>query len=436
MADLAFATESPSSPGRPSATSRRAYVVTFTVIGLTLVESFVGYRIVAARFGEAGFAQFTVALRVLAMLQPALLAGASVTLPRLLPRLVGKAAEPERRALVTASLGVVGSAALGVAGIFIVFSSPLASLIFNDRAATPVVRGFALLLIGSCIHGVAYAAERATLNELRANVLLFANFVAVPLVAVLFAPSAMAVLMVMGLSMTAASSLLLLRHLRGPAGLIRPAMMRLIRDGLPRVPGEFATFGILALPPVVAAHQIGLIRAGYFAFGVALLSAFGAGMAPISLVQLPRISAALGRRDFGDVLRHVRITVRVVLAGGIAMVAVAELLLPVGVKLYFGDAGSPSTSMLRLVVLALPAQATYMGLRGILDAYYDAPVNMKNGVVAFLAGLVATVVFLFVRGTWAPLAGVLTGTSVLGLLSLVVVGRIAKDLEQKSVGAV
>lgn len=381
-------------------------------------------KLAAELLGAAGFGEYTLSRRATNLLYLPLVMGLGIASPRYVA-IAGAGALPGYTArsfvIATLTMGLLPS----LVAILLLNISPANSsaLIFGTGSMSSLVLPVTIALGGLAIHTMVYSVFRGRGQMERANSLQLVINGIVPVTAFLLAPhSAAAVLKLMGVIWVVVAGGALVAILittrtdpAGEHGLIEHLRL-LLRFGLPRVPGEFALGGIFSLPALIALRTHGVVAAGQFSAGIALLTIVASVFAPVGLVVLPRASAQAATGD----LAGLRFLVLRILAGGVVLAAagvvVGELVLPPLVRWYFGAAFVPAVPIFRACLLGAIPYAVYVLLRNILDALDVRAVNSRNLIISLVCLLISCFVRPEIMWMAFSLVGALTLLSVLSLI--------------------
>jgi len=395
------------------------YGITFLAEFATLAAGLVVLRLAAWRWGPAGFGEYLLARRTLALVQLPVLCNLGVALSRFVAiSAVGGRFTRQRYLVAATAVAVVASLLAGL--VLVLAAAPIAALMFGNARYATLVRAVALAVPGIVLHSVAYGYYRGRLQMLAANGLQVVNLgvvpvvvIAIPGITVLQAITALAATWnVVAIGAIAEPLWSAVRESRGSP---LPAVRELLGYGLPRVPGEFALAALFALPTTLAAHFGGIEEAGFVGLGVSLLSVVGSMFAPLGQIVLPSIStlAAHGRTaPLRSGVWRLWLASVTVAAG---MVVVLAILTRPLIAVFVGPAFLPAVPVTRLLLLAGIPYVTYVVLRNVLDALDTRPLNARNLVAAVV--LFAAVVLIAGRAD-AVAGAMVTAVTVLGLLSV------------------
>lgn len=378
----------------------------------------------AAQFlGTAGFGEYTLTRRAVALLFLPLVMGLGVAAPRYIA--ISRAGalpgySEAWLAVVTLSAGLLPS--LIIIGLMNLSPDISSSILFGTASMTRLVPSATVALGGLAIHTLVYAIFRGR-GEMRiANLLQLFNNGVVPVTAFFLAPhDAAAVLMATGATWVVTSGVALIIMLtrenlhEARDRNVREHLSLLLRYGLPRVPGDFALVGLFALPALIALRAHGVVAAGQFSAGMSLLALVSGVFAPVGLVVMPRASA---QAAMGDLAGLRRLMLRMLVGGmplAVAGVIVGELLIPSFVRWYFGKAFEPAIPIFRACLLGAIPYVVYVLLRNILDAMDVRALNSRNLIVT----LVLLVTLCLLRTDIMSMAlSLLASLTLLSILSL------------------
>ncbi len=368
---------------------KRDYLTTFFAEAVVIVSYLVTFRLVAAWFTTGGFGEYALSRRALSLLAPLAVLTLDVAIARLIAYNVERRA-PTVASYVPAALGLAAVAVSVTSLALILFSGPVAALLFGSSTYASLIAPLPLLLAGTALHGIAYGELRGRFRIQRANLLLVLNQGLAPVLAVLAGSGSVPrILTVMGAAWIVVSlAFLPLRRLAGPG--LRARMAELLRFGLPRIPGDLLQLALFALPAILVAHAAGVAAAGIVAFGISALRMVGSALTPISFVLLPVASRLFARGAVSELRGHVagllRLTAIPLLIGTIAI----ELLARPIIGAYLGTAFLSGTTLLRLIMAGALPWGLYVTLKSVVDARHFQAINARNTVIAFLAFLALT----------------------------------------------
>ncbi len=349
-------------------------------------------KLAASLLGPAGFGEYALSRRAIALLHLPLVMGLGIAAPRYIPIVRAGALENySESAFATATLAVGLIPAVIVALLLNVQADWGAILLFGTADLARLVPPATIALAGIALHSMVYAIYRGRSEMGLANAMQLLNLGIIPVATFALAfHSAPAVLTATGGGWLIVSGIALIhvlyRERAGWGGMasIMDHLRLLLRFGLPRVPGEFALVGLFAIPALIAVRAHGVVAAGQFSAAMSVLTLASGAFAPVGLVILPRASAQAATGDFAGLRR---LALRI-LGGGILLaaagVAVGEMLMPSFIRSYFGPAFVPAIPVFRACLIGAIPFAIYVLMRSILDALDVKAVNSRNLIITLI----------------------------------------------------
>ncbi len=399
--------------------------LTWTLITelVVMAASILLLKLAAQFLGAAGFGEYTLTRRAVALLYLPLVMGLGIAAPRYIA--ISRAGAlpgytEGRFAVATLTAGLLPS--LVVILLMNVRPEASSALFFGTVSMKRLVPSATAALGGLAIHTIVYAIFRGRGEMRLANLLQLFNNGVVPVTAFYLAPhDAAVVLMATGATWIVTSGMALIVVLMREKLDERPErntvehLRLLLRYGLPRVPGDFALVGLFALPALIALRAHGVVAAGQFSAGMSLLALVSGVFAPVGLVVMPRAAA---QAAIGDLAGLRRLMVRMLVGGMVLVVAgviVGELLIPSFVRWYFGKEFEPAIPIFRACLLGAIPYVVYVLLRNILDAMDVRALNSRNLIVT----LVLLVTLCLLRTDIMSMAlSLLAALTLLSILSL------------------
>lgn len=403
----------------------RNIAATVAVQVAVMVGTFAVYGLIARIFGPVAVGEYTIIRRALFLLQPFILAGLTVAVPRYLA-MTADASQRGQIALVgvSAVLGCSCMTALLVVGSV----DSLAEAMFGRADARELVYGFAVLTIAFGLHSVAYSYYRGIQEMRSANLLDLLNLGAVPLLAVaLSLRSGIAEMIALtALSMIVVTVILAYGLWRAVWSSVRDggptasAALKLLAYGLPRIPGDLALAGLLFGGAYIVAREDGMEAAGHLGIAQTLLMLPGTALAALAVLLLPYVSERLASGDLAAVrhgstfLFNALVDVTVYFALHVAVFSKPIL------ALWLGSEMQGAAPLVSILALATPFYALYFVFRSVLDAATHRPITAMNLVLAFVSfvALYEVLAFAGINGTFAAAWALGGSFVVLGSLTM------------------
>jgi len=363
----------------------REYAGTFAAEFAVLACQIIVYKLAARFLGTLGFSEYAVARRAISLLQPVMMLGIAVGLPRYIAMAEGNGNDPRARRFFGAAAQCVGLAVAVAIISLSIWPQWFAYLFFGHREYGFLVRPLALILAGLSAHALVYSYLRGRMAISKANVLNLVNLGFVPVVVfIFFHQSAAEVLWTLGAGWTGvALAALCFTPILNVARDVRVEAKELLAYGLQRVPGDFALMGLLAFPALLAAHSRGIEPAGYVAFGISITNMIAAMFAPVGIILLPKMSRNLGIGNFGEIRKEVKLIGWSTAGVSLALVAIGEACAEPAIRIYLGANFLSAIAPVRIVLLAAVPLALYYALRSAIDAFHRKAINTINLGIAF-----------------------------------------------------
>jgi len=434
-ASLALPHEVSPAPGDATAELRNSslradFAATAFVQLAVTVASFLVVRLIYRRLTAAGVGEYALVRRALYLLQPITLLGITVAVPKFLP---AHRNDAERSQIATVGFTVVMAAAAIVAVAMIAADRLVASALFGDPLARPLVWSFAGLAIAFTFHSYVYGYFRGLLRMRTANMLDLGNSALAPVIAVLVAsrwrmPGLIVTLAVIVSIWTIRCGRPLFHEFsqfaRGRHSWYLTRL--LLRFGAQRVPGDFALAGLLLGAPLLVAHTSSLIEVGQLAVGQNLLVIPATALTALSIVLLPYVSDRLAAGDVSSIQRNCALLFNAAVDLSCLFAALVFVVAEPIMKLWLGDSMGGAALIVRPLMLAVPLHVLYFVFRSVIDASTSRPLTTLN----LLAGLVVFIASFFVL-RWFGITGALPaawaltiGFAVVGCMTVWGVGRL------------
>ncbi len=379
-------------------------VAEFTVMGSSLLL----ISLLGRWLGPVALAEYLLLRRVTVWFMAGSRLGLATALPRYVAWSSGqRGTEHERHTYFFISAAFMMLTTVGVATILVLGRRTFAEWLFGSRYRSALVIALALLLIGLVAQSAVYGYYRGLLDMVRANLLQVVNLTVMPLTVLLVLARTGSIPIIVGAigGVTAILSVLfalpVLRKLT-QVGLSRVTQYggELLRYGIPRMPGDFGIAALLAVGPVVAAHEVPMAKVSSLLLGVSILTAIGYAVSPIGVVLLSKVSMMLGGGAAENVRSRLRLLAAAVPEMSVFVCAQLFVFADVAVRTWVGSKFLDQVGVIRLLILAIPPYLFYVVLRSTIDAADVTPYNARNVLIGLAVHLVllAAVVTLMPRG--------------------------------------
>jgi O-antigen/teichoic acid export membrane protein len=395
----------------------KTYSHTFLTTVIIFALSAASLKVAADFFGSVGFGEYQIARRGIALLTYPLLVGIGVSLPRFIAG-TGPGGDNQQTDYLTAGLAIiiVNLAACGI--LLLSFPAEISRIFFGGDAYGKFILPMYTAVAGLCLYTAVYSHLRGNLKIWQANLFQLLCIGLVPITAIAFAGDPLLSIIYTGIAWIAFAVLYLavgqFAQRRPRLSGILPQTRKLLVFGLPRIPGEFALFGLFSVPVFSIAHITDIQTAGYFALGFSFLQLICGFFDYVGIILLPLISKMAAEERFREIAVKVKKTLGYSLLGSLALVTALSLFMSDIIGIFFGKDFLAATEIIRWIILGACPYLVYAILRNPLDALVVFPHNSLNLSVVLILMLAA---LSFAKTTTGCIAAILAGISLLGLLT-------------------
>lgn len=370
-------------------------MITFITEFSVLVSGILVYKLAASLFGNMGFSEYALSRRAVSFIQPALLLGLGVGIPRYIAYSANDKIKSDSYFLAGFLVLLVASAAFFI--LFNLNSKTVSFLIFGSNGYAFLVYPISLMLFGLVLHALTYSYFRGHMMMIKANILQIINMGVIPLIVFYISDTVSALLYYTGMLWIIVSCIflfLVFRKIRVSFSKLFERTEELFIYGIQRVPGDFGLAGLLSLPAFFTSHIGSVKEAGYVSFGVSLLNMIGAAFAPIGIILLPKASQLIASKSWDILERYtkniLKISVFLTASGVILFEVFAKDIL----ALYLGKELSDIVFIVRILIISAVGYNIYIATRSIIDAIYVKAINTRNIILSLSLFVVVTSVAL------------------------------------------
>jgi O-antigen/teichoic acid export membrane protein len=398
---------------------------TTAVQGLTALLNATSLAIISRRLGDFNLGLYTLERRGCALIQPLVLLGITVAAPRYIALAVGKRL-PDHRSYALTGAALVGCMAATTAALIAIWPAPVAAVVFGDAEAVGLARALAGFVVVSAMYLIVYAVFRGYLRMRRANGLELATIGLIPVALAAAGPTNLVAFMWALNAGTAGVTVLSLspwrwltrRSVRGAVNAWRWRGGELLRYGIPRTPGDFATVAPFALTPVVVVQFADATQAGYTSVVLSTLNLVSVVAGPLGVLVLPHVALELGRLGGVTSAMWARLAEATF---DVALVVAALLFLasPLVVAIWFPDVPPDVVAAQRAMAVGIPGYVFYMVFRSYLDAIDVRPLSSVPTVTGLVSLAVALPLLLL-----APLSPPTLAASTAVSISVTAMGAV------------
>lgn len=404
---------------------RKDYVTTVAAEVVVFISYLLVFRVVAHQMGSTAFAEYALSRRTLSLLFPVTILGLDLAVTRYVS--FAGTDEAATASYLPAALSIFVAEFVIVSGALLLLQAPFARLFFGSSSYTRLILSLPVLLLGASLQGLVYGYLRGRLRVQRANTFMALTYGALPILAVLVAPSIEAALFFTGGGWIVLSLLFLVRVRMSTHG-VRASARLLARYGLPRVPGDFIQLALFSAPGILVAQASGIREAGAVAFGIAVLRMIGSLFTPVTFFVLPEASRLISGGQQARLRSGLRRLMLIVVPGLAVLTVAVEVVGRQVIGLYLGNDLISLSGLVQVTLLAAPAWGVFVLLKSVVDAHHVNPINARNSIIAFAAFGMVTVPLRLMHApsTWL-IGGFVFAVYVLAGLTVIETLMITRD---------
>ncbi len=333
---------------------------------------------------DIAFSEYTLSRRNISFLQPLLMIGLGVAVPRYV------SIHPKRDSFLPASLIL-----MTIVSLFFLLVLTLGRGFFSDLFFGDVVDyqnyilPLCILLIGYGYHAILYGYLRGKKEVYFSNLIQLVNIGLLPISVLLCTQNVQQLLLLNGVLLLASCLIFGLyvfikRQIQLDFQSCWEDAKLMLNFGLPRILGDFALLAMLTFPTyIVLSLQKNVLTGGDVAYSITLLNLVGAAFGPLSLVLLPEIGGFLAEKRIDLIKKRFYVFVLsgiiLTLIGYLTFYFFHEFIL----NLLLGkDHRNEIFEIAQIVLLGSFGYVLYIILRSFLDAIHVKAKNATNLMIA------------------------------------------------------
>jgi len=408
------------------ASLKKDYVLTIIVQFVVLASGLLVYKLAAECFGTDGFSGYALSRRTISLIQPALLMGLGVGIPRYIAYGYSNPDQKNPDAYFISALFILVPVFFIFFIFFNLFNGTFSYIFFGSSNYSYLILPISCMIVGQIFHASCYSYFRGRLMMMRANLLQAINMgIIPPATFFLFGKSLSTVLAVTGIVWIIISSLaFLFMPIKLGAcnpGKLVPYAKEIMGYSIMRVPGDFALSALLALPAILTAHMTGVREAGFVAFGTVVFNMGGYFFAPISTILLPKASHMIARANYEGLKYDLKRMLMSAICLTTLGVVILEIFTSQLIEIYLKKNFFETIMIVRVFAIGIVPYVVYIVLRSIIDANYVKPINVINMIVSLLFFITGVLLIVLFKMNYIYIVGIFViSIYVLGMLSLFV----------------
>ena len=338
---------------------------------------------------DSAFSEYTLSRRNISFLQPLLMIGLGVAVPRYV------SIHPKRDSFLPASLILMTIVSLLFLLVLTLGSGLFSNLFFGEGTYQNYILPLCILLIGYGYHAILYGYLRGKKEVYFSNLIQLVNIGFLPISVLLYTQNVQQLLLLNGVFLLVSCLIFGLyvfikRQIQLDFQSCWEDAKLMLNFGLPRILGDFALLAMLTFPTyIVLSLQKNVLTGGDVAYSITLLNLVGAAFGPLSLVLLPEIGGFLAEKRIDLIKKRFYVFVLsgiiLTLIGYLTFYFFHEFIL----NLLLGkDHRNEIFDIAQVVLLGSFGYVLYIILRSFLDAIHVKAKNATNLVIALIIYIV------------------------------------------------
>lgn len=368
--------------------NKRHYILTFCSQIFSLLLTIWALKLAAITFDPYSFGLYNIVRRIISMINFPLLIGLGISIPIYIAK--GKNNKSKISPYIFTALLCWFAATTLLFFVNIFAGKGLIVFLFNSytpELIPPLILCFSALYL----YTILYAIFRGEQDFFRANLFQVIAAGLMPVLAIRFCDhSVFRFLLFLGIFWMSIDLIVLFHIIKN--GMLQNlsfsgfklAIKDILQFGLPRVPGEFALFGLMAFPLFFIAKSVSVEKAGYVAVGFTLVQLVASLFEFMGTILLPKTAILISENRYLILGRVVKKILFISVSSSIIISAFIFINLNWLLGLLDKGKFTSDTSEIKVIIYCIPFYIMYMILRNPLDALDQKPYNMYNLVFCFI----------------------------------------------------
>ena len=406
--------------------------LTFITEAAVLIAFFFIYRLIAKNFGPEGVGEYSLIKRIIGFLQPLLLLGLWVGLPRY----IAMSQDKEQRSSYLKAGGLIVATLTFIFLIFInIFKDSFAKIFFGTTDYTNLVLPFSFFLAGLTSHALVYSYFRGRLFVKTFNLLQVINLALIPIGILIFFKGITIekLITLLGVTTFVIALLFLLFFVkefftRTQKEQFKNSFKELLHYSFPRFVASFVYAGLLSLGPIFAAHFASMQEVGYLSVSQSLLSTVGVAVAPLGLILLPKVSNLIVNGKENTIKENLNYLIGAATQCSIFIFFQLLIFTDVIIKYWLGLEFLNAIPVMRIISCSIIFCFFCGAVGNILEASRVKPINLINLCISLGVFLIISGILLFLVKLFSPIISIsiafTSGMICLGILSYVSIRKI------------
>jgi len=406
--------------------------LTFISETIVLISFFCIYRLIAKNFGPEGVGEYSLVKRIIGFLQPVLLLGLNVGIPRYIAISQDK---NQRNSYIKAG-GLIIIFFTFILLIFInLFKDYFTKIFFGTTDYTNLILPVSFFLAGLTLHALIYSYFRGRLLVKTFNILQVINLAILPIgILIIFKRiNIEQIITLMGIATFIISfifSLSFIKELFIPIERWRftNSLKELLHYSFPRFMASFVYAGLLSLGPIFSAHFASIREVGYLSVGQSLLSTMGVAVAPIGLILLPKVSNLISQNRGEEIKENLNYLIGATIQCSIFIFFQLVIFTDAIIKYWLGPEFIDAIPVMRILFCSIIFYFFCGAVGSVLEASKVKPINLINICISLGVFLLISGILLFLVKIFPPIISLsvafTSGLICLGILTYISIRKI------------
>ena len=375
--------------------------LTYVTEFIVLISFFYIYRLIGIYFGPKGVGEYSLIKKTISFLQPILLLGFGVGLPRYIA--VSKN-QKETNGYIKSSILMVTILSIIFIIVINLFSAGFSKLFLGSKSYDYLVLPISFLLIGGNIHNLIYSFFRGKFYVKTFNILQIINSALAPIIILLLFKNINIgkFIIFVGIANLMTSIVFYLffnkDYFVGFKDLeLKKSLIDLIKYSLPRLIGDFTLGAIISLGPILASHIADIEQVGYLSISQSLLNSVGVAIAPLGLILLPKVSNLITSGRESELNENLNILIISVIQLSMFISMQMIIFSDAIIKYWLGNNFIKAIPLMKIIFSSITFYSFYISMRSILDASKIKPLNTINLLISLAFFLIFSVIFMLFK---------------------------------------
>jgi O-antigen/teichoic acid export membrane protein len=379
---------------------QKDYFYTYLTYGISFVSTLAIYYFLSQRFANVEFEKYNLSRRVIGITSVLLMLGVAVSLPKSVAilKITSDSSIYKVANLFSTLIFVL---MLGMLFTLSVFSFPkfYGELFWNTSKYNFLIEVISIFVVSTLFFNIVFSFSRGLMDMTLANTMTLCNAIIPLLLLPNFVKIEVFYLTYAGLNFLTAALFLYIIFRKNCLKLFfsfkffKRQLYRILKFGIPRVPGDFALEGILSIPVFITAHTINTQDASNLGFAISLISMIGTFISPVSIILLPYSAQLMMQNNLNELKKHIRIIFLFFLPIIFIITFILFFFSEPLIEIVFRKLNSDVSFYIKMISGVLLPYTVFLIVRSVNDIFYTNAVNAINTIFSFVVLLISAIFF-------------------------------------------